>query len=179
MCHFCFLKIPAHSPLAQNTQIGALYNLFHFMHDKITQTEIIFRNNEPLILQNRTCLLEYDFIYCGTNIIFLWGRGCHMNAGRLVWLVCTNSPLSLLGVSDASAVVHGLHARSSTLQRGYNLASLQLSGLSYIHFPCFVQNLGISRFLWCDTVGAVSHRIVWSFRVFLKENRIYEVTQDI
>ncbi len=23
------------------TQIGALYNLFHFMHDKIIQTEII------------------------------------------------------------------------------------------------------------------------------------------
>lgn len=92
MCNFCYLKVPAHSPLAKNTQIGALYNLFHFMHDKITQTEIIFWNNEPLILQNRTCLLEYDFIYCGTSIIFLWGRGCHMNAGRLVWLVCTNPP---------------------------------------------------------------------------------------
>lgn len=95
MCNFCYLKVPAHSPLAKNTQIGALYNLFHFMHDKITQTEIIFWNNEPLILQNRTCLLEYDFIYCGTSIIFLWGRGCHMNAGRLVWLVCTNPPPSL------------------------------------------------------------------------------------
>lgn len=36
-------------------------------------------------------------------------------------------PLSLLGVSDASAAVHGLHAHSSTLQCGSNLASLQLS----------------------------------------------------
>lgn len=91
-CYFCYLKVPFHLPVVENTQIGALYNLFHFMHDKIIHTEIIFRNNEPLILQNQTCLLEYDFIYCGTSIIFLRGRGCHMNAGRLVWLVCTNSP---------------------------------------------------------------------------------------
>ncbi len=97
-----------------------------------------------------------------------------MNAGRLVWLVCTNPPLLLLGVSDASAAAHGLHAHSSTLHCGSNLASLQLSS-------CICFSLAFCttyRFLaFCNATQSEQFlaECFWSIRVFLNENGIYKL----
>lgn len=130
-CYFCYLKVPFQLPFVENTQIGALYNLFHFMHDKIIHTEIIFRNNEPLILQNQTCLLEWLYLLWNQHYLSPGQKMSH--ECRKACLTCVYKlPLSLLGVSDASAAVHGLNAHSSTLQCGSNLASLQLSSCIHI-----------------------------------------------
>lgn len=86
------LKSPSICHWSKIRKLAHYITCFISCMTKLSILKLFFRNNEPLILQNQTCLLEYEFIYCGTSIIFLRGRGCHMNAGRLVWLVCTNSP---------------------------------------------------------------------------------------
>lgn len=154
-CNFCCLKVPAHwsklrklphyitSFISCMTKLSILKLFLEIMNHYSYKTKLVFSN---MTLFTVVAALSFS----GAEDV-TWMQGGLFDS-------CTQTPPLAPGgercIRSRAWPTCSLKHTAVWLQ-----PCLSATVLLYTYFPCFVHNLWISCLLWCDTVGAASHRI--------------------